>query len=139
MPDKLTDKEIVKLLECCKKSQCSNCEYSKECDGYTQVNYALNLINRLQEEIQKKEERLHNRKAEVNRLNSKVRDLKKKLDKLLPFESLILKRLYSPLAKELKVEAYKECIEKAKEIMQKYCGDITEDDLDNILKELVGD
>ena len=39
-------------------------------------------------------------------------------------------------AHSVKTEAYKECIEKVKEIMQKYCGDITEDDLDNLLKEL---
>ena len=47
----MTDNEIIKLLECCKKSQCSNCEYGKQCDGYTQVCYALDLINRQQAEI----------------------------------------------------------------------------------------
>lgn len=49
----MTDNEIIKLLECCKKSQCSKCYYSKECDGYTQVSYALDLINRQQEAIEK--------------------------------------------------------------------------------------
>lgn len=49
----MTDNEIIKLLECCKKSQCSKCYYSKECDGYTQVNYALDLITRQQCEIVK--------------------------------------------------------------------------------------
>ena len=41
--------------------------------------------------------------------------------------------------KRAKAEAYKKCIEKVKEIMHKYCGEITEEDLDNLLKELVGE
>ncbi len=41
--------------------------------------------------------------------------------------------------KTAKATAYKECIVKVQEIMRKYCGEITEDDLDNILKEKVGD
>lgn len=49
----MTDNEIIKLLKCCKKSQCSKCYYSKECDGYTQVNYALDLITRQQAEIER--------------------------------------------------------------------------------------
>lgn len=64
----MTDNEIIKLLECCKKSQCSKCYYSKECDGYTQVNYALDLITRQQTEI----ERL---RKEVNLVSIQFQDL----------------------------------------------------------------
>lgn len=123
----MTDNEIIKLLECCKKSQCSKCYYSKECDGYTQVNYALDLINR--------------QKSEIERLKgfTIVNNI---------MESQRIKR-------EAKAEAVKEFAMKlqafCKEIMEQewnektapiswsyaYAGFI--DDIDTLLKEMVGD
>lgn len=69
----MTDNEIIKLLECCAKSQCSKCYYSKECDGYAQVNYALDLINRQQAEI----ERL---RKEVNLVSIQFQDLQERYE-----------------------------------------------------------
>ena len=113
----MTDNEIIKLLECCKKSQCSKCYYSKECDGYTQVNYALDLITRQQVEIEG-----------LKKSNEMFTDIGK---------------MYS----EIKAEAYKEFSEKAKEFMHnkfkaldEYEFEyITERDIDNLLKETVGE
>ena len=49
----LTDKEIKKALECCCNSQgCSKCDFSPKCDGFTSVKLALDLINRLEIEIE---------------------------------------------------------------------------------------
>ena len=56
MPDKLTDKEIVKGLECCASGEfeeCKNCPYIEGypyCDGPMERD-VLDLINRLQAEI----------------------------------------------------------------------------------------
>lgn len=69
----MTDNEIIKLLECCAKSQCSKCCYSKECDGYTQVNCALDLINRQQAEIARL-------RKEVNLVSIQFQDLQERYE-----------------------------------------------------------
>ena len=93
----MKDNEIIKLLECCKKSQCSKCYYSKECDGYTQVNYALDLITRQQAEnkrlgkevdlvsiqFQDLQERYEEAQAEIERLNKNYEELIYKTECLL--------------------------------------------------------
>lgn len=64
MTDKLTDKEIVKALECCVNGECPNCPlshnntgvYNERC-GENLMQNALDLINRLQEKVKKFENR----------------------------------------------------------------------------------
>ena len=69
MPDKLTDLEVVKALECCAYSEgCEQCPRSKECDGQEHFRYALDLINRL--------------RAEKAVLNRKLTDAYLMIDKL---------------------------------------------------------
>ena len=57
MPDKLTDNEIIKALECCTKcnSDCEKCEIKDFCEEQnSEINKAiLDLINRLQAENEK--------------------------------------------------------------------------------------
>lgn len=71
----MTDAEIINLLECCSKSTCSDCGYSKECDGYSSVNFALDLINRLKAE---NEYYSHNIKV----MTTDIRNLQKANDRL---------------------------------------------------------
>ena len=110
---KLTESEIVKLLECCKKSQCSNCEYSKKCDGYTQVNYALDLITRQQAE------------------NETLKALNGRL--------VVLGDRFRSELKTAKAEAYKEFARRLKCGVPQETGVIRCSDVDNLVKEMVGD
>jgi hypothetical protein len=52
----MTDKEIIKALECCISAEsCCVCGYTKMCDGTTIHQFALDPINRQQAEIEKLE------------------------------------------------------------------------------------
>ena len=48
----MTDKEIIKALECCKRDDCDNCPNGFGNCYANLAGYALDLINRLQEEIE---------------------------------------------------------------------------------------
>lgn len=51
---KMTDKEIIQALECCISAEsCCVCGYTKMCDGTTIHQFALELINRQQAEIER--------------------------------------------------------------------------------------
>lgn len=140
MPNKLTDKEIVKALECCPDAyKCDDCE----CRGYCSkdfediMKYALDLINRLQGE----NERL-NKLAELG--NMRANDYRVMRDRALKAEKEVerLGNAYKQCAwerdifaedmkeeikkdcsylmldiKTIKEQAYKECIEKVEEII----------------------
>ena len=65
---KLTDEEIVKALDCCiKECDCENCPYGNNDDCMANVKEILDLIHRLQGEIERLTEELeiekHNHKA----------------------------------------------------------------------------
>ena len=170
--NKLTDKEIVKALECCIKSshfgECfdnkcplvseKGCEVGKE----TLYPYALDLINRLQAEVNRLDNEsdalladIDFRDKEINELQEENEMLKKDNEHCL--EDYIIKSnaIHKKALETAKTEAYKECIEKAKELSIKkvisYVADfsiqeretgwfeISEEKLDNLLKELVGE
>ena len=123
MPNKLTDNEIIKALECCKYEYDTKCElccynfYSRTgCRGELRRN-ALDLINRLQ--------------AENERL-----------------KRYYYQHEYDKWEKEIKAEAYKECIEKVKKELKNIAKIEWQDNyyylvgtafFDNLLNELVGD
>jgi FtsZ-binding cell division protein ZapB len=125
MPDKLTDSEIVKALKCCILNDCSrNCPlyYTtlsyRQCREATRKN-ALDLINRLQ--------------AENERLKEEKSKLENKIDEIYP----LVMQLPNAM-KQAKAEAYKECIEKAKDLFPKEDW-FTREAFDNLLNELVGE
>ena len=52
--DGMTDKEVIKALECCSNAEpCENCPYQKQCDETDLAEIALDLINRKQAEIER--------------------------------------------------------------------------------------
>ena len=122
LPNGLTDAEIVKAFKCCAdiNDKCPECPLKdknrESCVGILMSN-AIDLINRQ---------------------NAKIEKLKR----------YYYQHEYDKWEKEIKAEAYKECIEKAKEYYRKklvnyqfsydaYCKLC--EDLDNLLKELVGE
>ena len=133
---KFTDDEIIKALECCiKMEDClkSKCPFSKEwglCLGNEPQKLYLDLINR--------------QKSEIERLNKKVEELSDVL-------SGTIRIRYA----KAKSEAYKEFAEKleniCEEIMAQEWNEKTApiswsyayasfiDDIDNLLKEMVGE
>ena len=88
----MTDKEIIKALECCVEVQgCSKCPRSPICDGVEHIQNALDLINR--------------QKAEIERLE------KGELRKAMTFNSDTIKRCVDEALKEFAEEFEKRCIE----------------------------
>ena len=120
MSNKLTDKEIVKALECCPKNIiCGECPLcgKKDCMNKLYIN-ALDLINRLQAE------------------NEDYKAL---------YEGLKAEHIETIKAiKHCKAEAYKEFAERLKEKYPwkedyLYSTKLMGKDIDNLLKELIGE
>ena len=136
MPDKkLTDNEIVKALECCANLEaCEKCpmgsmeKYDTDTCEHQIMLYSLDLINRQNEYIKKcdnleriADKTIETQKAEIERLKY---NLKAVLD-----ERADHTEAYKEFAERLKATA------KANEWNGTICGV----DIDNLLKELVGD
>lgn len=160
----MTDNEIIKLLECCKKSQCSKCYYSKECDGYTQVNYALDLITRQQAEIDNLKVENQSLRSAANSLKMHYEEAQAKIESLKQRNTVCeaanrcivwqrdrrdreIEELHSQIAglniykSKIKAEAYKEFAERLKEkfVIADCIVTIDNNDIDNLVKELSED
>ena len=142
MTDKLTDSEIVKALEwCVSKFKKAGFVYMGV-DGTKIVSTqeVLDLINRLQAENgvyetcnARKDEAIKYLESEVKRLQAENEEQDKAIINAL--------HRIKEVRQTAKAEAYKECIEKVKEIMSidnRYLL-ITEFTLNNLYKELVGE
>lgn len=134
---KLTDSEILKALECCSTQDgCKSCIFYGDCVSPIEkaeliMKNALDLINRLQEKdetrhkvFETKCEELEIAKAENERLQDCIDE-----------QDIEIASLWKRI-EEAKAESYKECIEKVKEIV---VDSVYLDELDDLLKELVGD
>ena len=126
MPDKLTDNEIVKALECCSKPVGENCKecplHLTDCLKVNIEELALDLINR--------------QKAENERLTTALKEISNGLAEV--------KVLVARDLKNAKAEAYKEFAEelhnkamKPEEICDNFA--VGCNTIDNLLKELVGE
>ena len=150
----MTDKEIIKALECCGKpvdenssSQCPNHSYEEEC--HKLLPQAIDLINRQQAEIKTLQERnvvlrgmIDTQKAEIERLNSPVLII----DNVDLSENEIAEKLrnlpvqiFPDNEEQIRNEAIKEFAENCKKglrtgeiIMDKTIRDIN----DNLVKEM---
>ena len=169
MPDKLTDKEIVKALECCSINKgCTGCYFNTHetddmCPRVLMRN-TLDLVNRQEKEIerlsfvrtrdaQRYEQKISDQ-AHTNCLLmdlhseaiKEVKDLEEKL-KTAQAENERLSRITRTMVGEIKAEAYTEFAEELKK--RKYLDEgwlhgehpyvVEEDDIDDVLEEMIGD
>lgn len=110
MPDKLTDKEIVKAWEyCATKGNCSSCFLKAE-------EYCTNVLKRLTIDL-------------FNRLQAENER----------FKQIIEDKGGLILTETAKAEAYKEFAERLKENFEPLNSPLLNNRIDNLLKELVGD
>ena len=152
MPDKLTDREIVKALECCSNyeshEQCKKCPFKGGCQMNELEGLALDLINRLQCERNKYRRKVQNQHEELKNLNKVRNCLKAENERLFSdnqkYLSVMLwgnKKDAKNLVNKIKAEAYKEFANELKcrthEISCNTLQVVTEYDIDNLLKELV--
>ena len=108
---------------------------------------ALDLINRLQAQNKDLAETVHNLIIEKDALFDKAEELKAEIERLKTNINVELENFATEYDNKIKAEAYKEFAEKAKEFMHnkfKALDEhefeyITERDIDNIVKEMVGD
>ena len=136
--------------------------------GCNIARYALDLINRLQAKAIKEQnknsklrnernrlqaqnkdlaETVHNLTIEKDALFDKVEELKVEIERLKESLNIELENFATEYDNKIKAEAYKEFAEKAKEFMHnkfkaldEYEFEyITESDIDNLAKEMVGD
>lgn len=138
MPNKLTDEQIKKALECCSQSGdftktqdeiCSPCPYSNcgDCTGLLKAN-ALDLINRQTIRLRKVEHQLDDALKMGEVINAENVSLKAEVERLLkktprpqdadPMDFCgVLCDFAEGIIAKTKAEAYKECIEKVEQII----------------------
>ena len=158
MDKKLTDNEIVKALECCIKSSHFGECFENKCPLVSEKGckvgkeilypYALDLINCLEARIgvyetcnARKDEAIKHLESEVKRLQAENERLKDCIDE----QDIEIASLWKRI-EDAKAEAYKRCIENAKEELYEWVGadncipySRIKRVLDNLLKELVGE
>lgn len=144
----MTDKEIIKALECCGKNDCTDCPYRESNDGYSCITELMEDVFELhksqQAEIQVLREDIHNRKARENKLRSKIKGFKTEIERLKKRHLLnLLEQL--DIAEKIKTEAIKEFADKyVKELVDTYdLKGLQIDNInrvaDNLVKEMVGE
>ena len=136
----MTDKEIIKALECCGKpvdeNSCSECPYHcYEEDCHKLLPQAIDLINRQQAEI----ERLNSPVLIIDNVDLSENEIAEKL-RNLPVQ------IFPDNEEQIRNEAIKEFAERLKNatlpirIGGQYNYDvISKQGIDHILKEMVGD
>ena len=127
---RMTDNEIIKALECCMKDDCENCPYFAnglfECGEHFNED-VLDLINR--------------QKAEIERLKAECGNQSALWSK--HYENIFETAKETVKAEAVKAEAVKEFAERLKEMSEHFWEEkenfVSEDDIDNLVKEMVGD
>lgn len=160
----MTDNKIIKALECCMLSQCKGCPYVAEPLCHEQnCRDARNLITRQKADLDKFTTLYANAKAESERLSETLDNITQFLPACTDCEgktpygertekcvfeidpSYCGKKAYELFVKmrtELetaKAEAVKEFAERLKGRISYECGQYATDEIDNLVKEMVGD
>lgn len=74
----MTDKDIIKTLECCIKHECTSCSLNKMfCSDTVAIEYALELINRQQAEIERLKK--HNTEVAYKHYNDGIKEFAERL------------------------------------------------------------
>lgn len=133
----MTDNEIIKALECCgdSYSTCAECPI-KDDNGCNEqlANYALDIINRQQAEIERLKGKCENTQIGYNFAQDETKRLKK--DKYKLQKALNQSEDYRVMAKS---EAVKEFAARLKCGVPQETGVIRCSDVDNLVKEMVGE
>ena len=147
MPDiKLTDKEIVKGLECCigdtDGKDCFGCPLYEIDDCQAHLNLAaLDLINRQKAEIFKEKNKNSKLRNERNHLKTEIERLTSERDAM--HQDVIVAEEYAWQCKTAKIEAIKEFAERVKlEFYYQFdelIPSIMADKIDNLVKEMESD
>ena len=142
----MTDKEVIKALECCVKGlECKNCPANPHKGNYGYctsllLKDALDLINRQKAEIFKEKNKNSKLRNERNRLKAEVERLTAERDAM--HQDVIAAEEYAWQCKTAKAEAHKEFADRLKEnsiATFSWNGVVLVEEIDNLLKEMVGD
>ena len=136
MPNKLTDNEVKKALECCSTyhdvRSCKNCPLDGKCEPNLLEQYALDLINRREGENKKNE-------TIIRFADKTIESLKAEVERLKANEEMA-EGYADALVEMTKAEAYKEFAEKIKEKTKWLFSSVSiNNEIDNLLNELVGE
>lgn len=130
----MTDNEIIKAFMCCSNSEgitdCECCPYHKNGCLDKVHNGAIDLIIR--------------QKAEIERLESNLKFVRGTVERMRKYDEERDVRLHAKLTETAKAEAIKEFAERLKgqKTKPEFPWDdffVTETDIDNLVKEMVGE
>ena len=131
----MTDNEIIKALECCKRpvgtGACKDCPLDKDrpCTT-TMIENALDLINRQKAEIKKCENIIRLADKTIEKQSAEIKRLEQEnFDRSLTVETWKCEAV-KEFAERLKAEKFEH---------QNFGGLIYYEDVDNLVKEMVGD
>ena len=149
----MTDNDIIKALECCNNGWCD-----KRCPYYDRIDVAncmeqrgadqLDLINRQKAEIETMKERVKGQKKALFEQQAYSAKVQSEIEWLREINSLVTEvgQEWQKLYEDAKAEAIKEFAERLKEqttYHEDECGDFVPwvdcRDIDNLVKEMVGD
>lgn len=143
---KFTDEEIIKALECCKDCCC------KQCDEEPDFQEAIDLINRQKAEIEQLKRNYDALKYQENLSNRHCRNIcepkyKAEIERLKENLNIELEKYATEYDNTIKAEAYKEFADMVKKNIKEVwnydngtcsCVLVLTKDIDNLLKEMVG-
>lgn len=124
---KYTDEEIVRALKChINAEDCVSCEMFGRCDEIILTDIVLNLINR--------------QKSEIERKNSFIENQNELISKLALAEKNARTEAYKEFAERIKMSIKANVVETlCNDVKGVYKAEYVLDDIDNLLKEMIGD
>ena len=143
----MTDNEIIKALKCCgdPDSICAECPIKDDCGCNEHLaNYALDIIKRQQAEIENLKVETQSLRGAANSLKMHYEKAQSEIDSLKIFRGYAEKRASDYRAMRdkylnAKSEAVKEFAMKLKCGVPQETGVIRCSDIDNLVKEMVGE
>ena len=122
----MTDKEIIKALECCFiEQQCNYCplykEHSADCLD-TVLKNAHTLITRQQAEYENLKVENQSLRSAANSLKMHYEEAQAEIKRLKESLNIELENFATEYDNKIKAEAYKECIKKVKNYIKTHCN-----------------